>query len=173
MLLSAITAVGQNNVIGKDNTLPWRLPADMRFFKNTTMGHAVIMGRKTYESFGKALPGRTNIVITRQSDYILTDAMVVHGLEQAILEARETEKEKASENEEIFILGGAEIYRQSMQLLNRIYLTRVYGDFEGDAFFPEMNLAEWEMLKEERHEPDEKNKYAYAFQLWQRKGMQS
>nr|AIA15685.1 Dihydrofolate reductase [uncultured bacterium] len=136
MLLSAITAVGQNNVIGKDNTLPWRLPADMRFFKNTTMGHAVIMGRKTYESFGKALPGRTNIVITRQSDYILTDAMVVHGLEEAILEARETEKEKASENEEIFILGGAEIYRQSMQLLNRIYLSRVYGDFEGDAVFP-------------------------------------
>jgi dihydrofolate reductase len=162
MLLSAITAIARNNVIGKNNALPWHLPADMRFFKNTTMGHPVIMGRKTYESFGKALHGRTNIVITRQKDYVLSDAIVVHLLTEAI------EKAKESASDEAFILGGAQIYQQSMPLLNRIYLTRIYADFDGDTFFPEINPDEWQLIKEEYHEPDEKNKYAYAFQTWER-----
>lgn len=163
MILSAITAIAQNNVIGNENALPWYLPADMRFFKNTTMGHAVIMGRKTYESFKKALPGRTNIVITRQKNLSLPDAIVVHDLEEAIQKAKEIE------NEEAFILGGAQIYAQSLPLLDKIYLTRIYEDFEGDTSFPEFDLKKWEMTGIEPHEPDEKNKYFYAFQVWERK----
>jgi dihydrofolate reductase len=166
MILSAITAVSLNNVIGRDNALPWHLPADMRFFKATTLGHAVIMGRKTYESFKKALPGRTNIVITRQEDYTLPDAFVVHSLQQAIKKAEEAEK---PEKEEIFILGGAEVYRQSMPLLDRIYLTRVFAEVEGDAYFPSLDPDEWKMVGEEAHESDEKNRYAYSFQLWERR----
>jgi dihydrofolate reductase len=162
MTLSAITAVSQNNVIGLHNDLPWHLPADMRFFKSTTMGHVVVLGRKSYEAFGKAYPGRTNIVITRQQNYALPDAIVVHSLEEAIRKA------KTIEQQEIFILGGAQIFRQSMPLIDRIYLTRIYHDFEGDAFFPTMNTKEWKLVKDEKHEPDEKNKYRYAFQTWER-----
>ncbi len=163
MRLSAITAIAKNNIIGKDNTLPWHLPADMRFFKKTTMGHVVIMGRKTYESFKKALPGRTNIVITRQKGYELADAIVVHSLQEGI------DKAKAIENEEAFILGGAQIYEQSLPVLDRLYLTRIYEDFEGDTAFPAFNAGEWEMTSIEPHEPDEKNKYFYAFQIWDKK----
>lgn len=162
MRLSAITAIAQNNIIGKNNTLPWHLPADMRFFKKTTMGHAVIMGRKTYESFKRALPGRTNIVITRQKDYELSDAIVVHNLQEAIEKARKIEKE------ETFILGGAQIYEQSLPLLDRLYLTRIYEDFEGDTSFPDFHQEEWEITGIEPHEPDEKNKYHYAFQIWEK-----
>ncbi len=163
MRLSAITAIAQNNIIGKDNSLPWHLPADMKFFKKTTMGHAIIMGRKTYESFKKALPGRTNIVITRQSDYTLSDAIVVHSLEEGIEKAKEIEKE------EIFILGGAQIFEQSLPLIDRLYLTRIYEAFEGDIQFPDFEVNQWEMTGIEPHEPDEKNKYYYAFQLWEKK----
>src|SRR5699024_4324554 len=163
MRLSAITAIAQNNIIGKDNSLPWHLPADMKFFKKTTMGHPIIMGRKTYESFKKALPGRTNIVITRQKDYTLTDAIVVHSLKAAIEEA------KAIEKEETFILGGAEIFKLSLPLIQRIYITRIYEEFEGDVEFPSFEVKDWEMIGIEPHEPDKKNKYYYAFQLWERK----
>lgn len=163
MRLSAITAVARNNVIGKNNALPWHLPADMRFFKNTTMGHVVIMGRKTYESFKRALPGRTNIVITRQKDYALSDAIVVHSLQEAI------ERASAIEEEEAFILGGAQIYGQSLPLLDRLYLTRIYEDFEGDTVFPDFDAEKWEMTAIEPHEPDEKNKHFYAFQTWDKK----
>ncbi|TAM97915.1 MAG: dihydrofolate reductase [Chitinophagaceae bacterium] len=162
MLISAITAVSQNNVIGLNNDLPWHLPADMKFFKRTTVGHTVVMGRKTYEAFGKAYPDRTNIVITRQMDYTLPDAAVVHSLEEAVSKA------KVSEQEEIFILGGAQIFKQSMPIIGRIYLTRIYENFDGDAFFPEISQNEWRLVKDEQHEPDEKNKYKYAFQTWER-----
>jgi dihydrofolate reductase len=164
MVLSAIAAVSLNNVIGKHNALPWHMPADMRFFKTTTMGHAVIMGRKTYQSFKKALRGRTNFVITRQKDFTLPDAFVVHSLSEAIKKAAETEKE------EIFILGGAEVYRESLPLLDRIYLTRIYAEVEGDAFFPPLDPGEWKLVTEDVHQPDEKNRYAYSFQLWERQG---
>ena len=164
MLLSAITAIAQNNVIGKNNQLPWHLPADMRYFKNTTMGHVVIMGRKTYESFTKALPGRTNIVVTRQKGYQPADALVVHSLDEAVNLA------KAQGETEAFILGGAQIYAESMPLLDRLYLTRIYADFEGDTVFPEFDPKQWEMTAIRPGEPDEKNKYFYAFQTWERKG---
>lgn len=128
------------------------------------MGHAVIMGRKTYQSFKKALRGRTNFVITRQKDFTLPDAFVVHSLSEAIKKAAETEKE------EIFILGGAEVYRESLPLLDRIYLTRIYAEVEGDAFFPPLDPREWKLVTEDVHQPDEKNRYAYSFQLWERQG---
>lgn len=164
MILSAITAIAKNGVIGKNNQLPWRLPADMKYFKDTTWAHPVIMGRKTYGSFGnKALNGRVNIVITRQPGFSAKDARVAHSLEEAIGLAKEMDVE------EIFVLGGADIYRQSMPLLNRIYLTRIYEDFDGDAFFPAMDPGAWKLVKEENHQPDEKNRYAYSFQVWERK----
>lgn len=162
MILSAIAAVSRNGVIGKNNRLPWHLPADMRFFKQTTLGHPVIMGRKTYESFGKALPGRANIVITRQADYRLPDAVVTHSLEEAIRVASQ------SGPSEIFILGGAQIYRESLPWLNRVYKTLIEGEFEGDAFFPELAPDRWALTAAEFHEADDKNKYAYTFQTWER-----
>lgn len=163
MILSAITAVAENNVIGKNNCLPWRLPADMKYFKNTTWGHPVIMGRKTYESFGnKALPGRSNIVVTRQPGFGGKDTLVVHSVEEAIAKAG------TMDVIEVFVLGGADIYRQSMHLLNRIYLTRIHEKFEGDAFFPEMDTRIWRLVKEEPHQPDERNKYHYSFQVWEK-----
>lgn len=166
MILSAITAVAENNVIGRDNQLPWRLPADMKYFKDTTWGHPVIMGRKTYASFGnKALKGRMNIVITRQPGFLATDARVVHSLDEAVALAKEMDVT------EVFILGGADIYRQSMSLLNRIYLTRIYENFEGDAFFPAMDPGAWKLVREEAHQPDEKNRHAYSFQVWEKKAV--
>lgn len=162
MIISAITALGENFVIGKNNTLPWHLPADMRFFKKTTMGHPVIMGRKTYDSFKKALPGRENIVITRQKDYSLPDAKVVSSLDDAI------EAASASQPDEVFILGGAQIFELSMPLVNRLYLTRIHENFEGDTFFPKIDFKDWGKIKDEYHIPDEKNKYAYSFQTWER-----
>jgi dihydrofolate reductase len=162
MILSAIAAVSRNGVIGKNNRLPWHLPADMRFFKQTTLGHPVIMGRKTYVSFGKALPGRTNLVITRQRDYTLPDAIVTHSLAEAI------QKASQYDSTEIFILGGAEIYRESLPLLDRIYKTLIDAEFEGDAFFPELDAKQWTMTAADVHQADEKNKYGYTFQTWER-----
>lgn len=160
MLISAITAAAENNVIGKDNALPWHLPADMKFFKKTTLHHPVIMGRKTYDSFGKALPNRQNIVITRKHDYALPDALVTASLEEAV------DKANAFHPEEIFILGGQQIFEQSMPIIRRLYLTRIHENFEGDAFFPITDFANWKKVKDEYHAPDEKNKYAYSFQTW-------
>lgn len=162
MLISAIAAAGENNVIGRDNHLPWHLPADMRYFKSTTMGHAVILGRKTYDSFGKALSGRTNIVLTTQKDLTLPDAVVVHSFQEALQQAKEVE------SSETFVLGGAQIYRETLPMLDRIYLTRVFESFDGDAFFPVLDPQQWKLTHEERHAPDEKNRYPYAFQRWER-----
>jgi len=162
MILSAIVAAARNNVIGQDNKLPWRLPADMRYFKATTMGHPVIMGRLTYESFGRALSGRTNIVITHRTGYRLPDALVAGSLTEALDQAREKMPDEA------FIIGGAQVYKESLPLLDRIYLTRIFEDFEGDARFPDLDPGQWTMTREEQHASDEKNPYPFAFQLWER-----
>lgn len=162
--ISAIAACAENNVIGKNNELPWRLPADFKYFKQTTMGHPVIMGRKTFESLGnKALPGRKNIIISRRNDFKINGASVTNSIGEAL------EMAKTENDNEIFILGGAEIYRQAMPLLDKIYLTRIYEKFDGDAFFPEIDPEIWQLVKEDLHEPDEQNRYKYAFQLWERK----
>ncbi|HET6243501.1 MAG: dihydrofolate reductase [Bacteroidetes bacterium] len=161
MIKSFLVAVAKNNVIGKDNKLPWYLPADLRFFKNLTTGHHIIMGRKTFESFGKPLPNRTSVVITRKKDYNSQGCIVVHSIEEAI--------KTAAVEKEIFIIGGEEIFSQSMSIADRIYLTRINEEFEGDAFFPELNSQEWKLKEKQDFEADEKNKYGYSFCIYERK----
>lgn len=162
MMISLIVAVAENNVIGKDNKLPWYLPADLKYFKQTTAGHPVIMGRGTFESLGKPLPGRTNIIITRQQQYKADGCIITGNLEAAITHARETGTDEA------FILGGGDIFRQSMFWAQRIYLTRIFHNFEGDTFFPELNAVDWKLISEKLQSPDEKNKYPFAFQVFER-----
>ena len=162
MTISFIVAASENKVIGKDNKLPWCLPTDMRYFKNVTWGMPVIMGRKSYESLGKALKGRTNIVVTRNKDWKVPDAQVVQTIDEAITLAVQTDAK------EIFIIGGAEIFRSAWSSADRIYLTLVHGNFDGDAFFPEMKPAEWKLISNRDREADEKNIYNHSFQVWER-----
>ena len=163
MVISFIVAASENNVIGKDNKLPWCLPTDMRYFKNVTWGMPVIMGRKSFESLGKALKGRTNIVVSRNKDWKAPDVQVVQTIDQAITRATQ------SDAKEIFIIGGAEIFRSALPSADRIYLTLVHGNFDGDAFFPEMDRGEWKLKSNRDCEADEKNPYALSFQVWERK----
>ncbi|WP_257448759.1 dihydrofolate reductase [Archangium lipolyticum] len=142
MTLSAIVAMASNRCIGRDNALPWRLPADLKRFKQLTMGHTLILGRKTYESIGRLLPGRTFIVVTRQRDYAPEGVQVAHSLEQALELAR---------GDEVFIAGGADLYRQAMDRVQRLYLTRLERPYEGDTFFPEVDLSGWRLVFEEHH----------------------
>ncbi len=159
-MISIIVAVANNNVIGKDNTLIWHLPADMKFFREKTTGHVIITGRKNYESIPekfRPLPNRTNIIITRQKDYNATGAIVCNTIENAITKAKELN------DTEIFIIGGAEIYKQSLHLADKIYLTQIKHTFEGDAFFPEINLNDWTEIERKTGETDEKNNYPHDF----------
>lgn len=160
-VLSLIAAMDNNRLIGNKNDLPWRLPADLQHFKSITMGKPIIMGRKTWESLGRPLPGRKNIAITRDITYQAEGAEVVHSLEQAL--------EQAAEADEAMIIGGANLYAQALHSVERLYLTRVDGEFEGDAWFPEIAEAEWELVASEAHEPDERNPHAYRFETWQRR----
>jgi dihydrofolate reductase len=154
MILSSVVAISENHVIGKDNQLLWYLPNDLKHFKAITSGHTVIMGRKTFESVGKPLPRRRNIIITRK-DIAIEGCEVVNSIEAAL--------ELCKDEEEVFIVGGAEIYRQSMKLTDRIYLTIVHKEFEGDSFFPEINKEQWKEVSREDFEPDEKNSISYSF----------
>ncbi len=163
MKISSIVAIGKNNVIGKDNQIPWYLPEDLKWFKRQTLGHAVIMGRKCFESIGRPLPKRSNIIITRDVFYLAQGCEIVHSLSEGIAKA-------ASEGEtEAFIIGGGEIYTQSMALVDKIYLTEVEIDVEGDVFFPMLNLSEWQLVLEEKHIKDEKNEWNYTFKIFERK----
>lgn len=163
MEVCIVVAVAENNVIGKDNDLIWHLPADLKHFKNKTTGHHIIMGRKTYESIGKPLPNRTNVIITRDIDYKAEGCIVVNSLEAAL--------EVAKSDDRPCIVGGAEIYRQAMEkeLVDVLYLTRIHHEFDGDTFFPEIAEDKWEIESEEPHQPDEKNKYHYTFLKYVRK----
>lgn len=159
MTIAAIVATDLKNAIGKDNQLLWHLPADLKFFKATTMGCPVIMGRKTYESIGRLLPGRRNLVITRSSVYRVEGAEIYHSLESAV---------KACTEEKIFIIGGAEIFKQAMPITGEIYRTLVKAEFEADTFIADIDPGKFKLVWEECHEPDEKNKQAYCFQKWER-----
>lgn len=161
MIISIIVAVAENNVIGYDNKLIWHLPADLKFFKSITTGHHIIMGRKTYESIGKPLPNRTTVIVTRNAAFKADGCLVVGSLEEAISRIPAAEKE-------VFIVGGAEIYKQSIGLAQRIYFTKVHHQFEGDTFFPELNMGTWRLINSEMHQPDEKNKYPYSFMLFEK-----
>ncbi|PSL46676.1 dihydrofolate reductase [Chitinophaga niastensis] len=162
MLVSIIVAASENNVIGINNMLPWRLSTDLKYFKSTTLGKPIVMGRKTFESLGKPLPGRPNIVITRQADYQPEGVYVVGSIKEGI------EKAKTFEGEELFITGGSQIFEQAWPLIERIYLTRVYAVVPGDAFFPQIDGSEFELVSDERHEADEKNEHPFSFQVWER-----
>lgn len=155
MNISIIVAMAANRVIGHENRLPWHLPADLQHFKQITMGKPILMGRKTWESIGRPLPGRTNIVITRDVSYSADGCVVVHSLDAAL--------EAARDSDEIMVIGGAEFYRQVLPRVSTLYLTLVEGEFEGDAFFPEIVDAEWREVERSDHGPDEKNPHAYSF----------
>ncbi len=163
MQISMIVAADEHNVIGGHNTLLWHLPADFARMKQITMGHPLIMGRKTHESIGRALPGRRNIVVTHQQDAHFPGCEVVSSLEEAF------EVTKHDESDEVFIFGGAEIYKQAMPFAGKIYLTRVHGTFDGDVFFPEIDEREWKEVFREDHEADGQNPYAYSFITYERR----
>ena len=154
MIITAVVAISENHAIGKDNKLLWYLPADLKHFKQITTGHTVIMGRKTYESVGKPLPNRRNIIITRQAIPI-PGCEVVNSIDAALA--------LCVNEQEVFITGGAEIYKQYIYLTNRIYLTIVHKEFEGDSFFPEIKKEEWKEVSREDCQPDEKNLLPYSF----------
>lgn len=158
--VSAIVAAAENNAIGKDNQLLWHLPNDLRFFKRTTTGHTIIMGRKTYESVGKPLPNRRNIIVTRQTEYAAEGAEVVHSLMAAL--------ERCAGEEEVFVVGGAEIYQQALPILNRIYLTRVHVALPGDSFFPELDEQAWRLMAKDSHPADDRHAYGYTFEVYER-----
>ena len=154
MNIYIVVAIATNNAIGKDNKLLWHLPKDLKHFKEITTGHTVIMGRKTYDSVGKPLPNRRNIVITRQ-DIVIDGCEVINSLQAAIA--------LSNGQEDLYIIGGAEIYRLAMHITNYIYLTIVHQAFEADTFFPEIDPAKWQELEREDHEADEKNPIPYSF----------
>jgi dihydrofolate reductase len=161
MQIIIVAAYAQNRVIGKNNDLVWHLPKDLKHFKDLTMGHPMIMGRKTFESFGKPLPGRTSIIVTRDQNYKQESCIVVHSLEEGINEAKKL-------NNQIFIAGGAEIYKQALPITHIMYLTEVKASPEGDTFFPEFSTDEWKETARKSFPKDEKHQYAFDFVTWER-----
>lgn len=165
MIISLIAAVAENNVIGKDNNLPWHLPTDMKYFRDTTMGHCVIMGRKNYDSIPlkyRPLDGRTNIVVTRQKDFKAENCIVVNSVEDALAVAREKNETEA------FVIGGADIYRQTIDIADKVYYTKIHHSFEGDAFFPEIDPAKWKLISKKDVPADAKNKHPFSFCVYQK-----
>ena len=163
MTISLIVAASLNNAIGKNNQLLWHLPNDLKFFKNTTWGFPVIMGRKTFEAVNKPLPGRINIVITTMAGWSADGVIVAGSPDEAIQKATETNCN------EIFIIGGGEIYSQFIDRADKIYLTRVDANLEGDTFFPAIDDNKWQLISKEDFTSDEKHRYDYSFQIWQSK----
>lgn len=164
MIISLVVAASENNVIGKNNQLLWHLPKDMKFFKNTTWGMPVVMGRRTFESMGsKPLSGRTNIVITRKPGWKAEGVSVVNGVDAAAALANELGYK------EIFIIGGGEIYLIAFDRANKIYMTRVHAEIEGDTYFPVIEKNDWNLVSNTDNPADDKHAYAFSFQLWERK----
>ena len=159
--MTLIVAVADSGVIGHDNALPWHLPDDLKRFKRLTLGKPVVMGRKTFESIGKPLPGRQNIVVTRDANYQREGIMVVHGVDAAL--------EAAAEQAEIMVIGGAELFRLFLPLASRVHLTCVHGDIAGDVKWPPLDVREWKVVESERHETDERHIYAMTFEVWEKR----
>ncbi len=160
-MISLIVAVGKNHVIGKEGKIPWRLPADFKHFKEITTGHPVIMGRKTYESIGKALPGRTNIVLSRNPEFDPKDAATVPSLKEAW--------DLTKDAEEVFVIGGQSVYEQAFPLAEKVYMTLVDVEMDGDTFFPALDKSEWRLAHSEPHAKDEKNQFDYTYLVYERK----
>ncbi|MBS4215963.1 MULTISPECIES: dihydrofolate reductase [Neobacillus] len=161
-MISFIVAMDKNRVIGKNNQLPWHLPEDLKFFKRVTMGHPIAMGRKTHESIGRVLPGRENIIITRQKEYRSEECTVFTSVDEFVGYSRE-------QNDEIFVIGGAEIFKETFPFANRLYITFINEEFAGDTFFPEFNHNDWVLVSSEKGIKDEKNPYDYEFRIYDRR----
>lgn len=161
-MISLIWAMDENRVIGYQNQLPWRLPEDLKFFKRVTIGHPIVMGRKTFESIGKPLPNRENIVLTREQGYRCEGCTVMNSME----EFREYAKHQ---EEELFVIGGAEIFKEILPEADRLYLTMIHHQFEGDTFFPVFDIEKWDLQMREVGPKDEKNPYEYEFLIFERK----
>ena len=160
-MVTIIAAAAENNALGKDNDLVWHLPDDFKRFKRLTSGHHIIMGRKTFESFPKLLPDRTHIVITRKKDFNPDGVIVVHSMEEAL--------KAAKMDEQAFIIGGGEIYKMGLEHADRIELTRVHGEFEADAFFPDFDKSNWQLNNDQFHDKDEKHDYSFTYLTYDRK----
>jgi dihydrofolate reductase len=165
VIISLIAAMGKDRVIGIDNRLPWRLPADMKHFRALTMGKPVLMGRKTFASIGKPLPGRINIVVTQDRHFLPAGAHVANSIEAALASAENAE--------EIMVIGGASFYAQLLPRAQRLYLTQIHHAFPGDAFFPTWEAVEWREIQREDHESDNNNPYSYSFVILERRRPQS
>lgn len=162
MRISLIVAADLGGAIGRDGRLPWHLPADLQRFKRLTLGHHLVVGRRTFESIGRPLPGRTMLVVSRQADYAPAGVTVVPDPEQALARAA------AAGESEVFVAGGAELYRALLGRADRVYLTRVEAQLEGDTHFPELDPARFRLASSERHEPDEKCSWPLRFEVWER-----
>jgi len=162
MIISIIAAVAENGVIGNKNTLPWHLPSDMKHFRETTTGHCIIMGQKTYDSIGKALPGRINIVLTFDTNFKSEGCITVTSIEEALRVAG------AKNEDEVFIIGGASVYKQFIGIANRLYITRVHHSFVGDAFFPDIDLKVWHLKKTEKHKKNDNNLFDFDFEVYEK-----
>jgi dihydrofolate reductase len=160
--ISLVVAAATNNAIGKNGTMPWHLPSDMKHFKNVTWGMPVVMGRKTFESLGKPLTGRKNIVISRQPGWKAEGAVVVSSIDDALFLVQETDAKEA------MVIGGGEIYRTLFGKAQRIYMTRVEAEPDADTFFPSIDPSQWRLQSQQIHEADEKNAYNHSFQVWER-----
>ncbi len=159
-LVTLIVAVADTGVIGRDNTLPWHLPEDLKRFKRLTMGKPIVMGRKTYESIGKPLPGRQNIVLTRDANYRRDGVTVVHDVDAAV--------RAAGEAPEIMIIGGADLFRLFLPRAGRVHLTRVHGDISGDILWPDLDETEWSAVEREPHAADERHAWPMTFEVWEK-----
>jgi len=166
MKLALIVAVAENGAIGHQGKLPWHLSADLRRFKRLTMDHAIVMGRKTWESIGKPLPGRTSIVISRQADYQagFSQVIVVSTMEEALAEARAAD----CDPDPVFVIGGAGIFESTLPQAERMYFTRVLAEVPGDVFFPPIDWQDWELKEQSRHQADEENDYPFVFEMYER-----
>lgn len=162
MKISCIVAIDKNNVIGKNNTMPWHIPADLKYFKKITSGHCIILGRKNFESIGKALPNRTNIVVTRQKNFYHSSVISISTIEHALKTAFELGEE------EVFIVGGAEIYNQTTKFWDKLYLTEIQNEFDGDTFFPKIDFSEWRLIQEIKKETSEDTPYDLVFKVYER-----
>ncbi len=160
MQISAIVAMAENRAIGKNNQLLWHLPADLQHFKQLTWGKPILMGRKTYQSIGRPLPGRSNIIITRDESFTAEGCLVVHSIPDALAVVKDTP--------EVMVIGGAELYQQMLPLTQRIYLTLIHQPFLADTFFPELKTNEWQEIEKIDHPADEKNNYPYSFLILQK-----
>ena len=165
MIVSLIAAMAENRAIGLDAALPWRLPKDMRHFKELTTAHTVIMGRKTYDTLPRPLTNRRNVVITRDVSYVASGADVFHSLQDAL--------RTVSEDEEVFVAGGAEIYRLALPFADRIYLTMVHTVLEGDTFFPEFEMSDWLLQEDTRYDSDGRHIYSFSFRLYERRSVET